>query len=36
MSKQWVREKLQDKWQISEYLPGMAMENQDVYVLEKL
>lgn len=36
MSKQWVRDNLLDKWHLSEYLPGMAMENQDVYILEKL
>ena len=36
ISREWMQTKLSDKWKISEYLPGMAMENQDVYVLKKI
>jgi len=34
ISRKWLEETLSDRWTISSYLPGMAMENQDVYVLE--
>lgn len=36
ISRAWLTENLSDKWRIKDYLPGMAMENQDVYVIEAI
>jgi len=35
ISREWLEMNLGSEWSIVNHLPGMAMENQDVYVLEK-
>lgn len=35
ISREWLEKKLGDKWKITNHLPGLAMENQDVYVIQK-
>lgn len=35
ISRAWLEENIGNQWKIVNHMPGMAMENQDVYVLEK-
>jgi len=35
ISREWLESSIGDDWMIVNCLPGMAMENQDVYVLER-
>jgi len=36
ISKSWLEESLKRSWKISDYKQGIAMKNQDLYILEKI